>query len=73
MDETTQRILLDEQLPEMAVLPNSVDEDEADLLSRAAELRDALLEREATAQLARQYAQTLEPADFNGYPSIHLS
>lgn len=64
-DETTQRVLLDEQLPEMAVLPNSIDEDEAELVSRAAELRDALLEREA-AELARQYAQTLQPSDFNG-------
>ncbi|KAI6190060.1 hypothetical protein M3Y97_00075900 [Aphelenchoides bicaudatus] len=65
-DETTQRVLLDEQLPHMAVLPNSIDEDEADLISRATELRDALLEREAEADLARQYAQTLQPSDFNG-------
>lgn len=50
----------------MAVLPNSIDEDEADVLSRAAELRNALLEKEAASELARQYAQTLEPEDFNG-------
>lgn len=51
----------------MAVLPNSIDEDEADVLSRAAELRNALLEKEAASELARQYAQTLEPEDFNGW------
>jgi hypothetical protein len=57
---------LDEQLPEMAVLPNSVDEDEADVLARAAELRDALLEKQVSSELAKQYAQRLEPSDFNG-------
>lgn len=51
----------------MAVLPNSIDEDEADIISRANELRDAFLEREVAAELARQYAQTLDPDDFNGY------
>ncbi|KAI6219587.1 hypothetical protein M3Y99_01647200 [Aphelenchoides fujianensis] len=63
---TTQQVLLDEQQPAMAVLPNSVDEDEAELMSRAEELREELLERRAAAQLARAYAQTLEPSDFSG-------
>ncbi|KAI6213469.1 hypothetical protein M3Y94_00154000 [Aphelenchoides besseyi] len=63
---TTQRVLLDQQLPEMAVLQNSVDEDEAELVSRAEELRDEILGRRAAAELARQYAQTIEPSDFDG-------
>ncbi|KAI6186515.1 hypothetical protein M3Y98_00140900 [Aphelenchoides besseyi] len=63
---TTQRVLLDEQLPGMAVLQNSVDEDEAELASRAEELRDELLGRRAAAELARQYAQTIESSDFSG-------